>query len=210
MNIATIVIIAINALVSFKGFEDRYFFDKYKFNIAGIQRGEQARFVTSGFLHADLQHLAFNMITLFFFAGYVVNNLGTPSFLLIYAVSLLAGNFLSYALHKDEYHYSAIGASGAVSGIIYAAILLDPSIYIYGLIPGYIFGIGYMVYTIYGMKTKTDNIGHDAHFGGAAGGLISTIIYKPSLLQDQTLTVVLLCVPIIVLFILIKTGKLNN
>ncbi|MDP5077882.1 MAG: rhomboid family intramembrane serine protease, partial [Nonlabens sp.] len=63
MDIATIVIIAINALVSFKGFEDRYFFDKYKFNIAGIQRGEQARFVTSGFLHADLQHLAFNMIT---------------------------------------------------------------------------------------------------------------------------------------------------
>jgi membrane associated rhomboid family serine protease len=210
MDIATIVIIAINALVSFKGFEDRYFFDKYKFNIAGIQRGEQARFVTSGFLHADLQHLAFNMITLFFFAGYVVYNLGTPSFILIYGVSLLAGNFLSYALHKNEYHYSAIGASGAVSGIIYAAILLDPSIYIYGLIPGYIFGIGYMVYTIYGMKTKTDNIGHDAHFGGAAGGLISTIIYKPSLLQEQTLTVVLLCVPIIVLFILIKTGKLNN
>lgn len=210
MDIATIVIIAINALVSFKGFEDRYFFDKYKFNIAGIQRGEQARFVTSGFLHADLQHLAFNMITLYFFADIVIYVLGTASFLLIYLVSLLAGNFLSYALHKHEYHYSAIGASGAVSGVIYSAILLFPEMRIYGFIPGYIFGLGYLVYTIYGMKNKSDNIGHDAHFGGAAGGFITTIIYAPELIYEETLAVVFLLVPIIALFILLRTGRLDN
>jgi membrane associated rhomboid family serine protease len=210
MDIATIAIIAINALVSLKGFNDRGFFDKYKFNIAGIQRGEQVRFVTSAFLHADFQHLAFNMITLFFFAGIVVTVLGTPSFLLIYTVSLLTGNFLSYFLHKHEYDYSAIGASGAVSGIIYSAILLFPEMRIYGFIPGYIFGLGYMIYTIYGMKNKTDNIGHDAHFGGAAGGLVATIIYAPALIYEETLTVVLLLVPIVALFVLIRTGKLNN
>lgn len=209
MEIATIAIIAINAVISYKGFSDRFFFDKYKFNIAGIQRGEQVRFISSAFLHADLRHLAFNMITLFFFAGYVIHNLSVPSFILVYMVSLLAGNFLSYVLHKNEYHYSAIGASGAVSGIIYAAILLDSSIYIYGLIPGYIFGLGYLVYTIYGMKSNTDNIGHDAHFGGAAGGLLATLIYKPDLIYEQTLTVVILLAPIIALFVLIQTGKLK-
>jgi membrane associated rhomboid family serine protease len=150
------------------------------------------------------------MITLFFFAGIVIYSFGTAGFLLIYLVSLLAGNFLSYAMHKHEYHYSAIGASGAVSGIIYSAILLFPEMRIYGFIPGYIFGLGYLVYTIYGMKNKSDNIGHDAHFGGAAGGFIATIIYAPGLIYEETLTVILLLVPIIALFILMRTGKLNS
>ncbi len=209
MDLATIAIIAINAVVSYKGFENRSFFENYKFSIAGIQRGEQIRFVTSAFLHADLQHLAFNMITLFFFSGIVIAGLGTSSFIVIYAVSLLAGNFLSYYLHKNDYYYSAIGASGAVSGIIYAAILLMPEMKIYGFIPGYIFGIGYMIYSIFGMKNKTDNIGHDAHFGGAAGGLLATLLYNPEIMFQDTLTVVLLIIPIVALIILIRTGKIN-
>lgn len=209
MDPATIAIIAINGIVSFKGFENRSFFEQYKFSIAGIQRGEQIRFLTSAFLHADLQHFAFNMITLFFFSGFVIAGLNTPSFIVIYIVSLLTGNLLSYYLHKNDFFYSAIGASGAVSGIIYAAILLVPEMRIYGLIPGYIFGIGYMIYSIFGMKNKTDNIGHDAHFGGAAGGLIATLLYSPGLIYKETLTVALLVVPILILLILIRTGKIN-
>lgn len=209
MDIATIAIIAVNGIISYKGLEDPYFFDKYKFNIAGIVRGEKYRFITSAFLHADLQHFIFNMITLYFFADIVIHFLDVPSFLLIYFVSLLAGNGLSYFMHKNEYHYSAIGASGAVSGIIYAGILLYPDMRIYGIIPGYIFGIGYLLYSIYGMKTRSGNIGHDAHFGGAVGGYVLTILIVPSLIQSETVTVLALLVPIIALFVLLQTGKLT-
>ncbi len=209
IDIVTLVIILACALISYKGFQDRQFFDQYKFNIAGIQRGESIRFLTSGFLHADLQHLIFNMLTLFFFAHYVVDNLGNVGFLVVYTASLLAGGLLSYVFHKDEYHYSAIGASGAVSGIVYSAILLEPGIYIYGIVPGYIFGIAYLAYSIYGMKNKADNIGHDAHFGGAVAGYAVTILYDYNIVFEQTLTVVLMLVPIIALFVLKKMGKLE-
>lgn len=208
IDIVTIIIIAACAIVSYKGFQDRHFFDQYKFNIGGIQRGEQLRFLTSGFLHADFQHLIFNMLTLYFFAPYVVTYLGDIGFLVVYFASLLGGGLLSYLFHKDEYHYSAIGASGAVSGIVYAAILLDANIYIYGFIPGFIFGIGYLAYSIYGMKNKTDNIGHDAHVGGAIAGYVVTIIYDYNIIFEQTLTVVLMIIPIIALFVLKKMGKL--
>lgn len=209
IDIVTLVIIVACSLVSYKGFQDRNFFDQYKFNIAGIQRGEQLRFITSGFLHADLQHLIFNMLTLYFFAHYVVYALGDVGFLVVYLASLLGGGLLSYIFHKDEYHYSAIGASGAVSGIVYAAILLEPRIYIYGIVPGYIFGIIYLAYSIWGMKSKTDNIGHDAHFGGAVAGYAVTLLYDYNLVFEQTLTVVLLLIPIIALLVLKKMGKLE-
>ncbi|BAO56432.1 rhomboid family intramembrane serine protease [Nonlabens marinus] len=208
IDIVTIVIIAITCLISFRGFKDYDFFDQYKFNIMGIQRGESYRFITSGFLHLDIQHLLFNMLTLYFFAGIVVSFLGTISFLVIYIVSLLGGNFLSYMFHKEEYHYSAIGASGAVAGIIYSGILLLPEMMIYGIIPGYIFGIGYLIYSIYGIKNKVGNIGHDAHFGGAMAGYLVTLIYDFNLIFEQTLIVVALLIPIIILFVLMKLGKI--
>lgn len=208
IDTVTLVIIVACSLVSYKGFQDRSFFDRYKFNIAGIQRGEQIRFLTSGFLHADLQHLIFNMLTLYFFANWVVAYIGDIGFLVVYFASLLGGGLLSFIFHKDEYHYSAIGASGAVSGIVYAAILLEPGIYIYGIIPGYVFGIGYLIYSIYGMKNKVDNIGHDAHFGGAVAGYLVTLLYDHHVIFEQTLTVVLMLVPIIALFVLKKIGKL--
>ncbi|AZQ44258.1 rhomboid family intramembrane serine protease [Nonlabens ponticola] len=208
IDLVTIVIIGVTCLVSFKGFQDFVFFDNYKFNIGGIQRGEQYRFFSSGFLHLDIQHLLFNMLTLYFFAWIVIESLGTIPFLIVYLVSMLGGNLLSYLFHKDEYQYSAIGASGAVSGIIYAGILLFPEMMIYGIIPGYIFGIGYLIYTIYGIKNRIGNIGHDAHFGGAATGYAITLIYDPQLIFQETLIVVALLIPIIILFILMKLGKI--
>ena len=106
------------------------------------------------------------------------------------------------------------GASGAVTGILYAAILLEPgmSLYMYFIpipIPGYVFGIGYLLYSIYGMKNKVGNIGHDAHFGGAIGGYVITLILYPSLFQTNLGYVGLLAIPIIILFVLHKTGKLK-
>lgn len=208
LNIATIAIIAANCVISFKGFNDYLFKSKYLFNIAGIQRGEQYRFITSGFLHADERHLFFNMITLFFFAGTVVDRLSSLSMLVIYLVSLIGGNLLSFVFHKDEYHYNALGASGAVSGIIYAAILLNPDMRIYFGIPGYIFGIGYLVYSIYGIKARRDNIGHDAHFGGAMTGYAVTLFYDFDIVYEQPLIVGALLVPIIALFVLMRLGKI--
>jgi membrane associated rhomboid family serine protease len=126
---------------------------------------------------------------------------------------LLVGNFLSYSFHKEDHYYTAVGASGAVMGIVYSAILLRPdmSLYLFFIpipIPAYIFGIGYLLYSIYGMKANNDNIGHDAHFGGAIGGYVSTLILYPELISRNLLMVVLLALPIVILFLLKKTGRI--
>ncbi len=212
-TIFLIVLIAINVIVSFKGFEDTYFFRKYQFHIGSIQKGEQIRMVTSGFLHADISHLAFNMFTLYVFAPVVSGALGNYSFLLIYFASLIFGSMLTLLIHKKDYNYSAIGASGAVTGIIYSAILLDPSLQIFLFfipipIPAYLFGIGYLLYSIYGMKAKNDNIGHTAHFGGAIGGYLFSILVHPQILQENTFMVVILTIPIIIMSVMAKQGKL--
>jgi membrane associated rhomboid family serine protease len=212
-DLVTILVIAANVIFSFKGFKDHSFFEKYKFNSAAVKRGEKIRILTSGFLHVDTAHLFLNMLTLFFFADIVIASLGSISFLLIYFASLLIGNLLSYYFHKNELQYNAVGASGAVSGIIYAGILLYPemSLYMFFIpipIPGYVFGIGYMLYSIYGMKNRIGNIGHDAHFGGAVGGYILTLILVPQLFTTSLLMVILLAIPIVFLFFLQKTGKI--
>jgi len=212
-NLFLIGLIAINVVISFKGFEDLSFFRKYQFHVGSIRSGEQIRMISSGFLHVDIGHLAFNMLSLYFFAPVVYGILNNFSFVLIYFASLIFGSLLTMIFHKDDYSYSAVGASGAVMGIIYSAILLDPSLDIYFFfipipIPGYIFGIGYLLYSIYGMKAKSDNIGHTAHFGGAIGGYLFTLMKKPSLFVDNTFMVVILAIPIIILFVMAKRGKL--
>lgn len=213
LDLVTLAVIAVNVVFSFKGFNDQHFFEKYKFNTAAVKNGEKIRILTSGFLHVDTAHLFLNMLTLYFFADVVIASLGSISFLLIYFVSLLIGNLLSYYFHKNEYQYNAVGASGAVSGIVYSAILLYPEMNLYMMfipipIPAYVLGIGYMLYSIYGMKNRIGNIGHDAHFGGAVGGYIITLILVPQLFTTSLLMVILLAIPILLLFFLQKTGKI--
>jgi membrane associated rhomboid family serine protease len=213
MSAILIVIIAATILFSLKGFNDLVFFRKFEFHIGSIRAGEQIRMLTSGFLHADMGHLFFNMFTLFMFAPVVTNYFGTASFLLIYIGSLVFGSLLTLIMHKNDYNYRAIGASGAVTGVLYSAILIEPSMSLYLFfipipIPAYLFGIGYLLYSIYGMKAKNDNIGHTAHFGGAIGGYLITLLKEPAMLVDNTTMVVLLAIPIILLFVLSKAGKL--
>lgn len=208
MNFVVIAIIIANVLASYKAFNDSYFFRKYEFHVGSIRSGEQIRMFTSGFLHVDMQHLFFNMFTLFIFAPHVVGNLNNVLFLFVYFGSLVTGNLLTLYFHKDDYYYRAVGASGAVTGIIYSAILLEPNLYMYGIIPGYIFGFAYLLFSIYGMKAKNDNIGHVAHFGGAIGGYLITLSKKPELVQNETITVVALLIPIVVLFFLQRANKL--
>jgi membrane associated rhomboid family serine protease len=212
MNTVLIAIIVVNVLISYKGFNDLSFFRKYEFHVGSIRSGEQIRMLTSGFLHADMTHLIFNMLTLWFFAPVVISYLGDFSFLLVYFGSLIFGSLLTMVFHKNDYGYRAVGASGAVTGVLYSAILLQPDmmlgIFFIIPMPAYIFGILYLLYSIYGMKAKNDNIGHTAHFGGAVGGYLITLVKEPTLLVDHTLMVVLLAIPIIILFVMEKMGKL--
>jgi membrane associated rhomboid family serine protease len=122
------------------------------------------------------------------------------------------GNVLSYLFHKNENYYTAVGASGAVIGVLYASILFRPDmmlgLFFFIPMPAYVFGIGYLLYSIWGMRAKRDNIGHDAHFGGAMGGFILGIILNPSVLSSNLYMVILLAVPIVFLFVLKYFNKL--
>ena len=202
-NPIILLIIIANVLFSLKGFDDYTFLDKYKFQVGRVKGDEKIRMLTSGFLHVDWIHLGLNMYVLYMFGDFVSNILGTTPFLIIYFGSLLAGSLYTLQYHKNEPYYSAVGASGAVSGIVYSSILLFPEMELQLFfaipIPGYIFAIGYLLYSIYGMKQQLGNIGHAAHLGGAIGGFVLTLLLNPILFKINTTFVVLLAIPIILL-----------
>ena len=203
-NVKAVVLLFIlaNVLVSAKGFNDYVFLDRYKFQVGRALGAEKFRLFTSGFLHVDWIHLLFNMYALYLFGDIVAKILGTDDFVIIYFVSLLAGNLYSLIYHKDEPYYSAVGASGAVSGILYSSILLYPAMELYLFfipipIPGYVFALGYILYSIYGMKKQLGNIGHAAHLGGAIGGFAVTLLLNPILFSANTSLIVILAIPIL-------------
>jgi membrane associated rhomboid family serine protease len=153
------------------------------------------------------------MFTLYFFAPTVIQNLGDFYFLILYFGSLISGNLLSLMIYKHEPQYTAVGASGAVTGVLFAAILLQPYASIYFLlipigIPAFVFGVVYLLYSLYGMRKRTDNIGHAAHFGGAIGGYSLCLFIMPEVFYENTWMVIFLAIPILILLILMKMGKL--
>lgn len=212
ISLVTLFVILANVMISYKGFNDYFFFEKYKFNIGAIQRGEKFRFFSSAFLHVNTVHLLFNMLTLYFFAGIVIHHVGTVYFLAIYIGSLLVGNYLSYYFHQSQAHYSAVGASGAVVGVLYSAILFYPDmmlgIFFIIPMPAWLFGIAYLLFSMYGMKKQLGNVGHDAHFGGAVAGYAITLLLAPDLIQKHLGIVILMLVPIVILFVLIRLKKI--
>ncbi len=206
MNKAVLAVIIVNVLFSIKGFKDTIFFEKFKFQIAPIRKGESIRMLSSGFLHVDQTHLFFNMFTLYIFADSVIAHIGIAKFIIIYFGSLIGGSLLALNFHKKEPYYSAVGASGAVMGIVYASIMLNPGMNLYMFfipipIPAYIFGVGYLLYSIFGMKKNWGNIGHSAHLGGAIGGFILTIALYPQIIQENQLMVIILAIPIVLMFV---------
>ena len=208
VNSVAILLILLNIYFSYRGFNNINFFNKYKFNPTFIKKGEAIRYVSSGFLHVDTTHLIVNMFTFYFFADSVIYRVGEVSFLIIYFVSLVFGNVLTYSLNRNNPNYNAVGASGAVMGIVYASILLNPSMTLFLIVipmPGYLFGIGYLFYSIYSMKQRNDNIGHEAHLGGAIAGFFTTILISPSVLFNNMFTVAVLLIPIVYFYI--KTNR---
>ena len=213
MNSIVVGLIVANVVFSYKGITEPSFLNTYKFQIAAILRGERIRMLSSGFLHVDYLHLGFNMYTLYLFASPVLGTLGNVPFLILYFGSLLLGNVFTLFYHKKETYYSAVGASGAVSGIVYSAIVLYPemTLYLFPLpipIPGYLFGIGYLLYSMYGMKKQLGNTGHSAHLGGSMGGFVLTIFLYPSIFSTNMMLVIALGIPIIL--VLFFGEKLRN
>jgi membrane associated rhomboid family serine protease len=206
INPSVLLIIIANLAISFKGFGDRAFFEKFKFQIGPIIKGQKIRLLMSGFLHVDQSHLFFNMLTLYFFADPVIQFIGVPKFLAVYFGSLLTGSLFALNFHRKEPYYSAVGASGAVMGVLYAAIMLNPGMNLYMFfipipIPAYVFGVGYLLYSIFGMKKQWGNIGHSTHIGGAIGGYVLTLILYPEVLSSNRWIVIVLAVPIILMFL---------
>ena len=171
----TYVLIAINVLMSVVAWNNANLMQKWIFHPVSIARnGDYGRFLTSGFIHADGMHLFFNMFALFSFGRNVefqlvllYGELGQYLMVIIYLLAILASDLPSYFKHKKDMYYSALGASGAVSAVIFASIYFSPlnKISLYFIpIPGFIFGILYLAYCSYMVKNAKDNIGHDAHF----------------------------------------------
>jgi membrane associated rhomboid family serine protease len=167
--------------------------------VSAVENGEYYRLLTAGFIHVDYNHLFFNGFTLFIFGGNVLYGLGTLNFILLYLISLLMGNGLAYYYHKKNPYYTAVGSSGAIMGIVYSSILMFPEMELAFIffpvpMPAYVFGVGYLIYTLFGIKSQNDGIGHTAHFGGAIGGIICTLVFDPFVFEKSFYTLVLMVV----------------
>lgn len=197
-------------LISYRALKDGLLFNRLKFNVNAVQDGEFYRLLTAGFIHVDYQHLFFNCFTLFIFGGNVLNGLGVINFILLYLISLLTGNILALYYHRKNPYYTAVGASGAIMGIVYSSILMFPEMKLALLLfpipmPAYVFGVGYLIYTLFGMKSQNDGIGHTAHFGGAIGGILCTLIFDPFVFEKSFYTLLLMItVTVIAGFFLFK------
>ncbi|MEN8224138.1 MAG: rhomboid family intramembrane serine protease [Bacteroidota bacterium] len=189
-----LAIIIITSVISVMAFNNPQLLNKLQFNAYAIRHhGQGWRFLSYGFVHAGWAHLAINMFVLWSFGkivyllyGYHFGKLGILYFLLLYIGGIMFSVLFDYGRHKDDSWYNAVGASGAVSAVVFASIILYPAggIYLFFIpieIPSPVFGILYLVYSVYMARRGRDNIGHDAHFWGAIYGVILTIALKPSL-----------------------------
>ncbi|MDN5396141.1 MAG: rhomboid family intramembrane serine protease, partial [Chryseobacterium sp.] len=164
-------------------------------------RKEYIRLISSAFLHADFMHLFFNMLSLYFFQGVVTSFFGNIGFVIIYFGSMILGNLFSLMIYKKQPWYSAIGASGAVSGVIFASIAMAPNEISVNFLPGWLFGTLYFGYSVYMMLNpkQWDNLGHAAHLGGAFFGLVYSITLHPQQAMSNILYLGAMSLPLIYL-----------
>jgi membrane associated rhomboid family serine protease len=190
----SLIIIIVTTLISIYAFYNRSIFDNFKFNAYAIRHhGEGWRFFTYGLVHADWIHLFINMFVLYSFGNVVVEAYffyfaakGYMFYLLLYLGGIVFSVLFDYGKHKEDIYYNAVGASGAVSAVLFASILLHPSgkIMLFPIpfpLPSVVFGVFYLAYSAFMAKRGRDNIGHNAHFWGAVFGIAFTIVLKPAL-----------------------------
>lgn len=204
-------IIVLNVIVSWQGFKNGSFFDRFSFRVDSILKNkEYIRLISSGFLHVSWTHLLLNMISLYLFSNILEAYMGSIPFLIVYLAGLIGGNLLALLIHRRHADYSSVGASGAVCGIIFASIALFPFLHVGMLfiplyIPGWLYGLAYMLYSIYGIRSKTDNIGHEAHLGGALVGMFTALAFHPYALAGNLFTICIISVPALFFIFLILT-----
>ncbi len=196
MGTITIMLILIIVLISAFAFKQKDIMAQLQFNAYQIvHRHQYYRILTHAFIHANWEHLIVNMIVLFSFGTLVeryfqmyFGTIGMYYYLILFFGSVIFSSLLSLYKQRNNPNYNAIGASGAVSAILFTAIFFNPwsNIYFFGIlpIPGIIFGGLYLYYSYYMSTKKSDNIGHDAHFLGAVFGFFFPVILQPSLFMD--------------------------
>lgn len=209
------LIIILNLLVSWRGFKDRIFYDKYAFKVNAILlQKDYKRIITSGFLHVNWTHLLFNMLSLYFFSNSLESYIGPANFIIIYLAGLVGGDVLSLYIHRHHGDYGSAGASGAIFAIIFSSIALFPgmhiSFFLLPSIPGWLVGLLFVVLSIYGIKSRTNNIGHDSHLGGGLAGMLVAVALYPTVIAENAFTLAIIGVPAIafILFILYKPQAL--
>src|SRR5579864_2287197 len=176
--ICTIIIIVLTTFCSLMGFRDPAFTEKFIFSPTEILACKQYyRLFTAAFLHADFNHLLTNMLTLYLFGSVMEVFVGSGEFLLIYFASIVGGSLLSLWLHRNH-EYRSYGASGGVCGVVFSYIALRPTgtilAHLFIPMPAWAYGILFLVGSYIALKRGRDNIGHDAHIGGAIIGLWTT------------------------------------
>jgi membrane associated rhomboid family serine protease len=186
---ATLLLLLLNVFIAvYTFFVDPSVLERWAFRPARVaQEREWGRWITAAFVHVGLAHLAFNMITLYFFGPYIEGRLGSWRFLVLYFGAELAANALTYWRHRDNPSYSAAGASGAISGIVFAFVLFRPwePIYVFFVpvgIPAVVFSVLYVVLSVYAAKQGGGRVAHEAHLGGALGGIVLTLLLYPAVL----------------------------
>jgi len=187
----SLMLVLANCAVSIPAFSNTKLMNDLIFYPPAIANNNQYyRFITHGFLHADIAHLAFNMIALYSFGGAVeqifsldclFGSMGKVYYLLMYMVALVVATLPTYQKNKNNYQYRSLGASGAVSAVVFAGITLLPQLPINFMfipidIPGYVFGIVYLGVSAYLDRKGGGNVNHSAHLWGAAFGVVFTII----------------------------------
>ncbi|MCY4171195.1 MAG: rhomboid family intramembrane serine protease [Bacteroidetes bacterium] len=181
--ITTLLLISIVLVSGYTLFVNQQLIDRLAFSPTQIPK-EPYRYITAGFVHVSLPHLLFNAITLYFFGPLLELELGSTRYFILYMGALLSSHALTYFLKRGNTSYSCVGASGAISGVLFAFVLFAPFqlIYIFAVIPipAILFAVLFVVGSIYAMRTERSfGIAHEAHLGGAVGGLILTIILEP-------------------------------
>lgn len=186
---------AITILISLIAFYNEKLYDKFILHPYNISRGQYIyTIITSGFIHVDWMHLFFNMLTFYFFAFNLEPTLGHWQFGLLYMLTLMLSDLPTVAKHKNDFWYRSLGASGAVSGVVFSSILFNPlgKMMILPLpipIPAIIFGVLYLIYCSYASKRGLGNINHDAHLFGALSGVAITIVIHHGVLPEFVRTI---------------------
>jgi membrane associated rhomboid family serine protease len=190
----TMIIVVLTTIVSFLAFNNSRLMDALIFWPPAISmRRQYYRFLSCGFIHADLMHLAFNMFTLYFFGRglelFYMGRLGLQHyyFTLLYLSAIVVANIPSYLKQHDNYNYRSLGASGGVCAVLFAFILIDPwetlQLFFSIDVPAIVYAVLFLAYTIYMSRRGGDNVNHDAHLWGAIYGIVFTIIARPSVVN---------------------------